>query len=100
VIRTRVEEVRATGRDTMGVALMNLAEGDSVVAIARGETSVEGEDEDEGEDSDGAGDGAGDEVSAGSAGRDVVHGMNDDDGRNSPTSDMIEEGAPLTDEQE
>jgi len=100
VIRTRVEEVRATGRDTMGVALMNLAEGDSVVAIARGETSVEDEDEDEGEDLDGAGDGAGDEVSAGSAGRDVVHGMNDDDGRNSPTSDMIEEGAPLTDEQE
>ncbi|MBI1352062.1 MAG: DNA gyrase subunit A [Actinomycetales bacterium] len=35
VIRTRVEEVRPSGRDTMGVTLMNLAEGDQVVAVAR-----------------------------------------------------------------
>jgi DNA gyrase subunit A len=37
VIRTRVteEEMRRTGRDTMGVRLMNLAEGDTVVAVAR-----------------------------------------------------------------
>jgi DNA gyrase subunit A len=35
VIRTRAAEVRRTGRDTMGVRLVSLAEGDSVVAIAR-----------------------------------------------------------------
>jgi DNA gyrase subunit A len=37
VIRTRVTEndPRITGRDTMGVRLINLADGDSVVAIAR-----------------------------------------------------------------
>ena len=36
VIRTSVEEIRPSGRDTMGVVLMNLAEGDTVVAVARG----------------------------------------------------------------
>ncbi len=35
VIRTRVGEIRPSGRDTMGVTLMNLAEGDTVVAVAR-----------------------------------------------------------------
>ncbi len=35
VIRTRASEVRRTGRDTMGVRLVSLAEGDTVVAIAR-----------------------------------------------------------------
>jgi DNA gyrase subunit A len=35
VIRTRVDQVRATGRATMGVSLMDLAEGDSVVGLAR-----------------------------------------------------------------
>ena len=37
VIRTRVCEVRATGRDTMGVALMDLNDSDTVVAVARAE---------------------------------------------------------------
>ena len=36
VIRTSVEEIRPSGRDTMGVVLMNLGEGDTVVAVARG----------------------------------------------------------------
>jgi DNA gyrase subunit A len=35
VIRTRAEGVRRAGRDTMGVRLINLAEGDVVVAVAR-----------------------------------------------------------------
>jgi DNA gyrase subunit A len=35
VIRTRVAEVRATGRDTMGVALMGLGGDRSLVAVAR-----------------------------------------------------------------
>jgi DNA gyrase subunit A len=46
VIRTRVEEVRPSGRDTMGVTLMNLAEDDTVVAVARGAES-EGDEDDE-----------------------------------------------------
>ena len=43
VIRTRVEEIRPSGRDTMGVTMMKLAEGDSVVAVAR---SAESDEED------------------------------------------------------
>ncbi|GAA2676841.1 DNA gyrase subunit A [Streptomyces aculeolatus] len=35
VIRTRVDEVRETGRDTMGVQLINLGKRDAVVGIAR-----------------------------------------------------------------
>jgi DNA gyrase subunit A len=35
VIRTAASEVKMSGRQTMGVRLMNLAHGDSVVAIAR-----------------------------------------------------------------
>ncbi|MDA3022535.1 MAG: DNA gyrase subunit A [Actinomycetota bacterium] len=53
VIRTRVVEIRPSGRDTMGVTLMNLAEGDTVVAVARaGEDSDSDDNEssvDEGE---------------------------------------------------
>jgi DNA gyrase subunit A len=40
VIRTRVGDVRRTGRTTMGVRLINLGEGDSVVAIARNAESI------------------------------------------------------------
>ncbi len=35
VIRTRVSEVRETGRDTMGVQLINLGKRDAVVGVAR-----------------------------------------------------------------
>lgn len=35
VIRTRVSGVRETGRDTMGVQLINLGKRDAVVGIAR-----------------------------------------------------------------
>jgi DNA gyrase subunit A len=44
VIRTKVEEIRPSGRDTMGVTLMNLTGDDTVVAVARG---AENEDEDD-----------------------------------------------------
>ena len=44
VIRTRVEEIRPSGRATMGVTLMNLTGEETVVAVARG---AEHEDEDE-----------------------------------------------------
>jgi DNA gyrase subunit A len=51
VIRTRASEVRQSGRVTMGVRLMNLAPGDSVVALARNaESSEAGEIEDVGND--------------------------------------------------
>mgnify|MGYP006277662691 CR=1 FL=1 len=46
VIRTRVAEIRASGRDTMGVKLMNLSEPDAVVAVARGEASDDEDDND------------------------------------------------------
>ena len=49
VIRTKVDQIRPSGRDTMGVRLMNLADGDAIVAVARG---GESEDEDESDDSD------------------------------------------------
>ena len=46
VIRTRAGEVKQSGRQTMGVRLMNLASGDSVVALAR---NAESESESESE---------------------------------------------------
>ena len=55
MIRTRVSEVRDTGRDTMGVQLINLGKGDAVVGIARNaepepEGDVDGDPETEGVD--------------------------------------------------
>jgi DNA gyrase subunit A len=41
VIRTRAGEVKLSGRQTMGVRLMNLEPGDSVVGIARNAESLE-----------------------------------------------------------
>jgi DNA gyrase subunit A len=41
LIRTSAAEVKKSGRQTMGVRLMNLAEGDSVVAIARNVESMD-----------------------------------------------------------
>jgi len=46
VIRTRASEVKQSGRQTMGVRLMNLAAGDSVVGLARNaESLAEGDQE-------------------------------------------------------
>jgi DNA gyrase subunit A len=45
VIRTKVADVRPTGRSTMGVGLMDLGAGDAVVAVARGE-ATDAEDDD------------------------------------------------------
>ena len=44
VIRTKVDEIRASGRDTMGVRMMRLGEDVSVVAVAKGD-EVDGEEE-------------------------------------------------------
>src|ERR1700754_2517730 len=60
VIRTRVNEVRETGRDTMGVQLINLGKRDAVVGIARNaEAGPEAEEV--------VGDEAGDETTEGAA---------------------------------
>src|SRR5215813_7411959 len=75
VIRTSAGEVKQSGRQTMGVRLMNLAPGDSVVAVARnaeaGPGSVPNGDEPEDEDGNGAAaeavDAAGDAPADGSA---------------------------------
>ena len=54
VIRTAAAEVKQSGRQTMGVRLMNLAAGDSVVAIARNAeaASVTEADDEEADDED------------------------------------------------
>ena len=39
VIRTRVAGIRATGRDTMGVSLMDVSGDNAIVAVARGEAA-------------------------------------------------------------
>jgi DNA gyrase subunit A len=41
VIRTSAGEIKQSGRQTMGVRLMNLAQGDSVVALARNAESLD-----------------------------------------------------------
>jgi DNA gyrase subunit A len=55
VIRTKVDEIRASGRDTMGVRMMRLGEDVSVVAVAKGtedeEEVIEGDELAEGVDS-------------------------------------------------
>jgi DNA gyrase subunit A len=35
VLRTQVSEIRATGRDTMGVSMMKVAKGVKVVAVTK-----------------------------------------------------------------
>ena len=52
VIRTRVDEIRPSGRDTMGVRLMNLGEDRSLVAVARAGESEDEADDDSDADSD------------------------------------------------
>jgi DNA gyrase subunit A len=71
VIRTAAAEVKKSGRQTMGVRLMNLAAGDSLVAIARnaesedaGVNGDEAADEPAGEAPEGAGDRDGGESEA------------------------------------
>ncbi len=44
VIRTSAGEIKQSGRQTMGVRLMNLSEGDSVVALARNAEALDSED--------------------------------------------------------
>jgi DNA gyrase subunit A len=68
VIRTRASEVKRSGRQTMGVRLMNLASGDSVVGLARNAESLDAADDDQPE-------GAAAELSAGGDGGDGADGQ-------------------------
>jgi DNA gyrase subunit A len=55
VIRTAAAEVKLSGRQTMGVRLMNLAAGDSVVGVARNAeagSAPDGDDDDDADDED------------------------------------------------
>ena len=58
VIRTRVEEIRPSGRDTMGVRLMDLPGDALVVAVARSAERLDGVDSEESAGEDDAGGGA------------------------------------------
>jgi DNA gyrase subunit A len=66
VIRTAASEIKQSGRQTMGVRLVNLAAGQSLVAIARNEESLDGTNGglvgDDGGNGDGTGIGPGDVV--------------------------------------
>ncbi|MGP3967839.1 DNA gyrase subunit A [Streptomyces sp. 6N223] len=72
VIRTRVNEVRETGRDTMGVQLINLGKRDAVVGIARNAEAGREAEEVEADATtadEGAGEDAGERSEGGSAGQ-------------------------------
>ena len=78
VIRTRVDEIRPSGRDTMGVRLMNLGEDRSLVAVARaGETDDEGDDDESVTAEADAGEASGDETISADAttGQDPTDGL-------------------------
>jgi DNA gyrase subunit A len=77
VIRTSAGEIKLSGRQTMGVRLVNLAPGQSLVAIARNEESLDGAN------GDGAnGDGVnGDGVNGDGVNGDGVNGTADDNGQ-------------------
>ncbi|MEE1798544.1 DNA gyrase subunit A [Streptomyces sp. JV176] len=66
VIRTRVNEVRETGRDTMGVQLINLGKRDAVVGIARNAEAGREAEEVDGTDDPGTDEAATAEVAGGS----------------------------------
>jgi DNA gyrase subunit A len=83
VIRTAAAEVKQTQRQTMGVRLMNLAPGDSLVAIARNAESphVAATVDEAGDDpADEAGDGLAGEVAGDLAGDPAADAGGSDDG--------------------
>jgi DNA gyrase subunit A len=82
VIRTRVSEIRATGRDTMGVSLMNVGDDNAIVAVALGEASDDDEDD------------ADDAVDGGESGPDASGG--DDTDASSSPSDAAEADPSVT----
>jgi DNA gyrase subunit A len=88
VIRTAASEIKLSGRQTMGVRLVNLASGQSLVAIARNEESLDGTNGglagDDGGNGDGTGVGPGDEADAAASGATVA----DDDAGTADDGDV------------
>jgi DNA gyrase subunit A len=83
VIRTRVDEIRPSGRDTMGVRLMNLGEDRSLVAVARAGESEDESDEDDAVDSPAGDESAstgGDSDASASGSADATTGQDTSDG--------------------
>ena len=82
VIRTRVDEIRPSGRDTMGVRLMNLGEDRSLVAVARAGETDDDSDEGDAEEGDTVAAGGDADSSAGddSASADATTGQDTSDG--------------------
>ncbi len=72
VIRTAAAEIKQSGRQTMGVRLVNLASGQSLVAIARNEESLDGANGGIVGDDGGNGDSGADAAGADAAGADVT----------------------------
>jgi DNA gyrase subunit A len=65
IVRSRVDEVRLTGRNTMGVQFAKPGRDDAIVAVAR---NVEREEEVEADSAEGAAEGAAEDSAAGDAG--------------------------------
>ncbi len=91
VIRTSVAEIKQSGRQTMGVRLVNLASGQSLVAIARNAESLDaangGAEDGVPEDDDGADDGPADDGPADDGS--VEHGDGaQDNGDRGPADDL------------
>jgi len=72
VIRTAAAEIKQSGRQTMGVRLVNLASGQSLVAIARNEESLDGANGGIVGDDGGNGDSGAGDAGADAAGADVT----------------------------
>ena len=102
VIRTSAGEVKLSGRQTMGVRLMNLASGDSVVAIARNaESTAQAEAEvgvaEVGADEDGVAEGLPDDGGTAEAAAEPGNqGSLDDPGRPGPGTEPGNAGPDLT----
>jgi len=96
VIRTAASEIKQSGRQTMGVRLMNLADGQSLVAIARNAEALVGDGDvldngDAAEDEAGAATESGDALEAGEAAArdtaDVAEARSADAGQDDPAPD-------------
>jgi DNA gyrase subunit A len=97
VIRTRAEEVRQAGRSTLGVRLMNLANGVTVVGVAR---NAEAEPDDESEDLQPNGDLADDDAVAQDVAEVTVVEHAEDDSIGHDVADGTDSGSPTPEDDE
>jgi hypothetical protein len=88
VIRTAAAEVKLSGRQTMGVRLMNLASGVSVVAVARNAEAGPGTETDPGTDADSETDADPETEAEADGATDVADGVSDAEELETPAADM------------